>query len=219
MITQIDHDKLRQFVQPDIYKAVCDQTGHTGGIHDVEIEKLSLSKQKKFNLSLWSLNQHVAPPPEAEPEPEPQPQLSMAQIEAEEKQDIQRRVDKARAIQRVNDYVRDAGLAESDANGKLIREWIDNAGGVWTPELVDEAIVALNERLEWRSTEPAPPAAPESEKPEVLKPWQLPIDADKYQMKKASTKALLDLNQRRRKVTGQMILGKNAQVNRHGTNL
>jgi len=210
MITQIDHDKLRQFVKPDIYKAVCDQTGHTGGIHDVEIEKLSLSKQKKFNLSLWSLNQHVAPPPEAE-----EPQLSMAQIEAEEKQDIQRRVDKARAIQRVNDYVRDAGLVESDANGKLIREWIENAGGHWTPELVDAAIIALNNQLEWRSTEPVP----EPEKPEVLQPWQLPIDADKYQMKKASTKALLDLNQRRRKVTGQMILGKNAQVNRHGTNL
>jgi len=193
--------KLRQH-DPALHGLVADKAGRDSGICEVEPTDFEFNTMQRL-ITFAKIQKDM-----------PVPAKNMSELEAEQKQDIQRRADKARAIQRVNDYVRDAGLVESDANGKLIREWIENTGG-WTPELVDAAIVALNNQLEWRSTEPAP----ESEKPEVLQPWQLPIDADKYQMKKASTKALLDLNQRRRKVTGQMILGKNAQANRHGTNL
>jgi hypothetical protein len=193
MRTSIDLDKLRQFVMPDIYKAVCNQTGQTSGTHEVEIDRLSISKAKKFNLSLWSMNQHVSAPLEAEETP----QINMSELEAEQQQDIQRRADKARAIQRANEYVRDAGLVNSDANGKLIRDFIENAGGHWTPELVDAAITALNNQLEWRSTEPAP----EPEKPEVLKPWQLPLDTPDWKLKQASVEALKDLVARRRLAT------------------
>jgi len=194
-------DKLRQH-DPALHGLVADKAERDSGICEVEPTDFQFNIMQRL-ITFAKAQKDM-----------PMPAKNMSELEAEQKQDIQRRVNKALAIQRVNDYVRDAGLVESDANGKLIREWIENAGG-WTPKLVDAAIVALNNQLEWR-TEPVPePEKPE--KPEVLQPWQLPIDADEYLMKKASTKALLDLNQRRRKATGQMILGKNAQINRHGT--
>jgi len=125
-----------------------------------------------------------------------EPHISVAQLEAEQKASIQRSIDKALAIQRVNDYVRDAGLVESDANGALIRKFMEDAGGIWTPALVDACIIALNNQLEWRSTEPAEP-----EKAEILQPWQLKIDTPDWALKKvADVRALKDLIARRRKL-------------------
>src|SRR5216683_6029113 len=184
MKTLIDFDVLK--ASEYLHTLLSRATGFDSGRHEVDLTATSIAPQYKMRLAEWA-TLHT-PAPVVAPTPV-EPQISMKQIEADNNADIQRRVDKARAIQRANDYVRDAGLAESDANGKLIREWIDNAGGVWTPELVDEAIVALNERLEWRSTEPAP----ETEKPEILKPWQLPLDTPDWKLKQFNAEQLKDL--------------------------
>jgi len=175
--------KLRQH-DPALHGLVADKAGRDSGICEVEPTDFQFNIMQR--LITFAKAQKDMPVP-AEP-------ISMSDLEAEQKLDIQRRVNKALAIQRVNDYVRDAGLVESDANGKLIREWIENVGG-WTPKLVDAAIVALNNQLEWR-TEPAP----ESEKPEVLKPWQLPLDTPDWKLKQFSAAQLKDLVARRRKM-------------------
>src|SRR5258708_999156 len=185
-MTIIDFDALK-VAELYLHTLLSRATGHITGKHEVDIAATNLMPQYKLRVAEWATLHApasvVAPTPAAT-----EPQISMAQIEAEQKQDIQRRVNKARAIQRANDYVRDAGLAESDANGKLIREWIDNAGGVWKPELIDAAIENLNNQLEWRSTEPAP----EPEKPEILGmlkdgSQQLPIDVPDWKLKLKTT--------------------------------
>jgi hypothetical protein len=84
--------------------------------------------------------------------------------------------------------------------------------------VVDAAISNLRDRLTWRkieTTSAPPPTAPTGE---VLADWQLPLDADERMMKKASTKALLDLNKRRRAATGQQQIGLGARVNRVSVN-
>ena len=173
--------KLRQH-DPALHGLVADKAGRDSGICEVEPTDFEFNTMQRL-ITFAKIQKDM-----------PVPAKNMSELEAEQKQDIQRRADKARAIQRVNDYVRDAGLVESDANGKLIREWIENVGG-WTPKLVDAAIVALNNQLEWR-TEPAP----ESEKPEVLKPWQLPLDTPDWKLKQFSAAQLKDLVARRRKM-------------------
>jgi len=121
----------------------------------------------------------------------------MKQMEADNNADLQRRVNKARAIQRLEEYAKNVGLADTQANADLIRKWVEASGGVWTVQIVDAAVQELNNQLEWRSTEPAP----EPEKPEVLQPWQLPLDTPDWKLKQFNAEQLKDLVARRRAAT------------------
>jgi hypothetical protein len=196
MNTQIDHDKLQRFAAADVAQAVYNQTGHTTGIHDVEIDRLALSNQKKFNLARWSMNQNVA----AE-DLEAQRDIAAAAKAVK---------DKKAATQRLEEYAKNAGLADTEANAGLIRKWFERAGQPPSSAGVDACILELNNQLEWRSTEPASEPAPEP-KPEVLGELkdgspQLPIDTPDWKLKQFSTDQLKDLvNRRRAATTGKYI--------------
>jgi len=165
------------------------------GQHEVALDTTDLMPQYKLRITKWATRH--APPPVA-PTPA-EPQVSMAQLEAEQKQSIQHQIDKTRALQRAEDYVRDAGLVNSEANGKLIRDWVEAAGG-WTPERVDAAIIALNDQLEWvtvkEETKPVEVFATLSDgKP------QLPLDASPSMLRRASLPQLHDWHRRKSKAT------------------
>ena len=179
-------------------------TGLETGGHEIDIAATNLMPQYKLRVTEWATRH--APAPVAVPTPT-EPQISMKQIETDNNADIQRRVDQARAVQRLDEYAKNAGLANTQANANLIREWVEASGGLWTVQIVDAAIQDLNQKLEWH--DPAAPttaSAPEAEKPEVLQPWQLKIDTPDWQLKTASVEALKDLVARRRLIkTGKYI--------------
>jgi hypothetical protein len=193
MKTFIDFDALKDS-ELYLHTLLSRATGFDSGQHEVDIAAINILPQYRMRIAEW-VTLHT-PAPVVAPTPA-EPQVSMAQIEADNNADIQRRIDKARAIQRANDYVRDAGLAESDANGKLIREWIENAGGHWTPELVDAAIVALNDHLEWAKEET--PAEVLATLPDGK--TQLPLDATPSMLRRASLPQLHDWHKRKQAAT------------------
>jgi hypothetical protein len=154
--TLIDFDTLKA-EQLYLHTLLSRATGFKSGQHKVDIAATNLAPEYKMRLAEWSTFHKPAPAA---------PTVSMAQIEMEEKQDLQRRGDEARAteaqqkkakeaaLQRAKDYIRDAGLVDSKANGALVRKWIEENGGIWSPSTVDDAITALNDKLEWKDTTP-----------------------------------------------------------------
>jgi hypothetical protein len=212
-MNSINFDNLKR-TDRDLYKLVTDRLGLALiGEHEFQpIQFAALTPALRRRLSDWKAQQPAQAPPApaliVAPTPAAtEPQISMAQIEAENNADIQRRIDKAHAIQRLEEYAKNAGLADTQANANLIREWVEASGGLWTVQIVDAAIQDLNQKLEWH--DPAVPttaSAPEAEKPEVLQPWQLKIDTPDWQLKTASVEALKDLVARRRLIkTGKYI--------------
>jgi len=156
-------------------------------------------------LSDWKAQQPATP---AEPLPE---QIKMSEVEAEQRQDIQRSGDVARATQRLKEW-QDAGLEDTENNANLIRDFVNDSAvkGYWSQEIVDAAIANLGpgkgtNQLTWKPKEAPPALEPPPEPTEVLEGWQLPLDSDEYTMKRASVRALKDLVARRRKVTGKYL--------------
>jgi hypothetical protein len=104
-----------------------------------------------------------------------------------------------------------SGLETTQENANAIMDWIKQhpeLKGYVSAQAADLAVAWLGPKgsnaLTWKPKEaPAPPPPEPAEPIEVLADWQLKIDATEQEMKKASTKALLDLNQRRRKLTNQ----------------
>src|SRR5258708_34613241 len=104
-------------------------TGLESGQHEVDIAAINILPQYRMRVAEWA-TLHT-PAPVAAPTPA-EPQISMKQIEADNNADIQRRVDQARAVQRLDEYAKNAGLANTQANANLIREWVEASGGLWT---------------------------------------------------------------------------------------
>jgi hypothetical protein len=82
------------------------------------------------------------------------------------------------AKNRLQQYADEQGLAETDENFQLIKNFVETSPvrGYWSREIVDVAVANLGPRgtnqLTWRKAEPPPPAPPESEPSEVLADWQ-----------------------------------------------
>jgi len=218
-MTRLDLDKLKESAY-DLFQIASRASGLKTGMCEIEIGDLKIFPETRLRLAQASLDQEAkrtaaekaaaAPPPEppkpAEPLP---PQINFKELEAEQQRDIKRRADEARAIARLNEW-NAAGLEDTQENADAIKQFVENSEvhGYWSSEIVDAAVQNLGERgtrqLRWRKAAP-PPAPPAPAAPtEVLEPWQLPLDADERTMRKASTKALLDLNLRRRKATNQI---------------
>ncbi len=199
---------------PGLYKIVADQAGlaFTGQYEFQPIQFAALAPTTRRRLSDWKAHQPVEPTPDTASEttvvdkPVPPPR----DYGAEERAALMKDVQKGRAIQRLKEW-QDAGLEDTENNANLIRDFVNNSAvkGYWSSEIVDASIANLGPKgtnqLTWRKALPPPAPEPPTELTEVLEPWQLPLDADKYAMKRASVKALHDLIARSRKMTGKYI--------------
>jgi hypothetical protein len=194
----------------DLYKIVTDWVGlaFTGQDELQPVEIAALTPAMRRRLSDWQAQQPPTRWPRLHHRPsEPLPeQIKMSEVEEEQRQDVQRSVDVARATQQLKEW-QDAGLEDTENNANLIREFVNNSAvkGYWSSEIVDAAIANLGpgkgtNQLTWKPKE-APPAEPPPEPTEVLENWQLPLDSDEYAMKRASVRALKDLVARRRAAT------------------
>jgi hypothetical protein len=199
----VDMDILRE-LSPRLYRTVVKyhfNLRETSG--QQEIDESRLSEFTRGELLDW-LSAQPKPPAPVQPV---EPQLD---LDAEFKADLQRASDQARGLARLEQFCEEQGLQRCPANAEKVQQWIDqNLKGYWSQEGVDAAVLALKNELTWApKTAPPPPPPPspasKQEPTEVLADWQLPLDADERTMRKASTKALLDLNQRRRKATNQL---------------
>jgi len=214
----LDLDKL-SVSDPSLYAAVSITLGPARGQLQVALADFPLPTRRR--LSDWwviqkqkqSLAPDIAAAPPAPVETAPQePLLSEQEL-------LQRATDQTRGLARLQQFVDEQGLEDSPQTASLVDVWLTERNLFWSAANVDKAVLSLKNVLRWKQkVEPLPPA-PAEPTTEALENWQLPIDADEYAMKKASVKALLDLNHRRRQASGQMILGKNGQANRVGTNL
>ncbi len=227
----LDFDKLKE-TDPGLHRTVAQQTGFISGEHEVEFMDFAPTTRRRLSDA-----RKAQQPPEstlrplANRMPPPAAPVAPAMVKREEpeaireamdvsKNDERRRVeqqarDADAGIARLQQYVDEQGLEESSANLAAVQAFIDaQVKGYWSSEIVDAAIQNLGPKgtnvLKW-APKPAPvPPPPEPAEPaEHLEPWQLPIDADERMMKASTTKALLDLNLRRRKATNQMYVGKN----------
>ncbi len=212
----IDWEKL-QYSDPLMYRALSKVTGYTGlGFREVNTSDL----EPAFAADVRYWETHVqktvvlprkppAPQPVKEPGPLP-PQIDMNEIIKEQRA----KADEAAAKARLDWWAKEQGLENSQHNADVIVKWIrETLSGYFCAKNVDSTIAHLGPRgtnvLRW-TTPQAAPAEPPAEPQEVLESWQLPINADERAMRKASTKALLDLNQRRRKLTNQQYVRKSA---------
>jgi len=96
------------------------------------------------------------------------PQIEMSDIQ----DDILRRGDEQAARNRLNEYARAWNLEESDANFRIIKDYVDEHGGYWSAETVDQAMNVVGASL---SRKPAPPPPEQLEMlPDGTQ--QLPLD-------------------------------------------
>ena len=205
-MNRIDFDVLKA-EQLYLYTLLSRATGLESGQHDVDLAATNIAPQYKMRIAEW-VTFHTPAPDIAVSKPA-EPQISMAEAEAERKNDMDARA-------RLAEYA-NLGLLDTESNARQIQNWIiANRDGYYNVKNVDDAVHRLGVSLQWKKEESAPPPAPEPEQPagEVLGTLpngekQLPLDADEYVMKRASVKQLLDLNQRRRKASNQMIVGRN----------
>ncbi len=197
-------------------------TGFDTGQHEVDLAATDIAPQYKFRLAEWTVLHPAAEPVVDKPAPPPR------NYGEESRAALVKDISETRAVSRLKEWGA-AGLEDTKNNAELIRDFVNNSAvkGYWSPELVDVAVANLgpkgSNRLTWKTKEPPAPEPP-PEPAEVIGTLpngekQLSIDADERTMKAASVKQLLDLNHRRRQASGQMILGKNGQANRVGTNL
>ncbi len=209
----INFDALKR-TNPDLYRLVTDQVGLAFiGQHEFQpIEFAALAPATRRRLSDWKAQQPAHETITVVDKPAPPPR----DYAAEERAALMKDVQKGRAIQRLKEW-EDAGLEDTKNNADLIRDFVNNSAvkGYWSLEIVDAAIANLGPKrtnqLTWKPKEAPAPPPPPPEPTEVLQPWQLPLTADEHTMKKASVKALLDLNLRRRKLSNQMYVGKNSR--------
>ncbi len=198
---------------PSLYAAVSITLGPAKGQLQVALADFPLPTRRR--LSDWWVSQRQQPDPAAAAvtvvdKPAPPPR----DYGAEEHAALIKDISETRAVSRLKEWGA-AGLEDTKNNADLIRDFVNNSAvkGYWSPEIVDAAVANLgpkgSNRLTWKAKEPPAPEPPPAEPTEVIESWQLPIDADEYAMKKASVKALLDLNLRRRKLTNQMVVGRN----------
>lgn len=93
------------------------------------------------------------------------------------------------------------GLADTERNAKIIQDAIARRDkGVFCSVSVRNAVEAERSNLEWVKVAATPAATPVPPAPVDLLPNGepvLPLDADAYQMRKASTEQLRDLSRRR----------------------
>ena len=182
----VDLDRLKARF-PALYQIVVRQTGLTTGIHALD-----------FNLFLEGSHKYLA---ECSVRLPAEPQISMAQLEREEQADIQRRIDEAAGHNRLEQYAREQGLEDTQANADAIRTWLqENVKGYLSEKLIDAAVANLGPRgknvLTWRKPEaPQPPAPSPEPAEEVLGKLpdgttQLPLDVTPN--KKHSTLQLKD---------------------------
>ncbi len=142
----IDFDALK-VAELYLHTLLSRATGHITGQHEVNLNATTLMPQYKSRLEKWA-TLHTPTPVVAPTPAEPQVSVSMKQMEADNNADLQRRVNKARAIQRLEEYAKNVGLADTQANADLIRKWVEASGGVWTVQIVDAAVQELNNQLE-----------------------------------------------------------------------
>ncbi len=201
--------------QPDLARAVRGVIGYHGSTWRVtELDEFA-DRDLAEMLRLWVKDRQRFVPDPAAPPPTPpapqEPQISFNDAMAEQHRDMKMRADQAAAINRLDEYEK-IGLENTDHNFQLFKEFVDKSDvrGYWSAQIVDVAIKYLGQRLTWRKEEPPPqPATPEPT--EHLEPWQLPLDADERAMKASTTKALLDLNKRRRQLSGQVYVDNSAR--------
>ena len=114
----------------------------------------------------------------------------MAEIRVRENKRIREERDHKAALVRLQKYADEQGLAETEKNTALVKDWIDAsyAKGYWSPGNVDAAISFLGPRgsniLQWRPKVVAPPPVA------TPKPWKpgdpLPDNATVAQLHAAS---------------------------------
>jgi hypothetical protein len=192
----IDIDRLKT-LRPALYESVVMMIGYNSGVREVNLHAFSEPRRK------YIAEAEVTPPPAPAPPKVLPPQIDVRALLEEQQADALIAADEQRARNRLNEYAA-AGLVDSHINVGLIQGWLRENGKPLTSTTVDEAILALNAKLDWKeeatpaSTSPATPAA------EVLQPWQLPLTASEADMKRADVKAVKDLLARRRSASGQV---------------
>lgn len=206
-MTAVNMDLL-QSQHPALHRLVASHLDIRQSFGDaVEVDLDELPVDIRHRLSKW-LERQPAPPPAPPPEPLP-PQINMQELQQGWEKDMQSRADEAAAKAHLDRYVAEQNLEPSDYNLGVIVNWLkENAQMYLSVANVDRCIAACRNNLRWF-------APPPTEPQEVLADWQIPIDSDERTMRKASTKALLDLNLRRRKLTGQVYADNSARF--HGS--
>lgn len=217
-MTKIDMDALKKSA-PRTYRTVIKELDldfrYTFG--EVDIDLLRLPQFTRGEMLGWLAAQVLVAAPVVKPA-EPVAPVVVKREEPEaikdamdvSKNDERRRLeqqarDEESGLARLEQFCEEQGLERTPENAAKVQQWLDaNVKGYWSQQGVDAAVLNLRNELTWAPKTVEAPPAPEPDAPtEVLADWQLPIDADERMMRKASTKALLDLNQRRRKLTNQ----------------
>lgn len=226
IIDLINFDDLRDSF-PRLYRTVSKAFGYASGTYAVDISKLS--DFTRGELSAWLRTQQEKKPPApvvkpAEPVAPVAPVVKREEPEAiKDAMDISKNDERRRVEQQARDE--DAfearleewgrsGLETTQENANAIVDWIKHhpqLKGYFSAQAADLAVAWLGQKgsnvLTWKPQVEAPQTPPQPEEPqEVLADWQLPLDADERTMKRASTKALLDLIARRRKATNQQYI-------------
>jgi hypothetical protein len=124
-------------------------------------------------------------------------------VEAEDPAERQRIFDTAAFVDRIDQYVKEQGLAQTEENIALIKAYFDkNLNGYLSAAGLDAGIANLRRSLKWNNptqTPVSPEPTARVETPLTLPNGepQLPLGADVRLMKKASLVQLRDLSKRR----------------------
>jgi len=207
MTSYFDLDALRASDYGS-YQIVSRAANQKSGAVYVDVSKITnIGKEYRFRLAQASLDHESAraaaaraaatPPPPVVEKPA-EPQISMAEIEAEQRADLKRAADQARATNRLNEYAA-VGLEDTQHNAELIKNFVNNsaAKGYWSFEIVEVAIQTLGNKLTWKPEVVEQPAPTSVEPQEVLQTLpdgtrQLPLNATNAQVGRASKEQAKD---------------------------
>jgi hypothetical protein len=198
--SKIDIEKLKQ--TPWLYNVVKYYLPDDG---TVDVQKIPIDIAARLDAWLILNGPGVAqkpPQPTEKSEPEKFREETKKLIESESKR-LQTERDYKAAIARLQQYIDEQGLADTEESLSLVQGWInETVKGYWSEKAVDVAIDILGPRgknvLTWvkvKSVPSLPPAEPvrllDNGQPE------LPLDAGESQMYSASKEQLRDLSKRR----------------------
>jgi hypothetical protein len=201
--SKIDIEKLKQ--TPWLYNVVKYYLPDDG---TVDVQKIPIDIAARLDAWLILNGPGVAQKPPQPPEkseksePEKFREETKKLIESESKR-LQTERDYKAAIARLQQYIDEQGLADTEESFSSVKGWIDETvKGYWSEKAVDVAIDILGSRgknvLTWVKVKSAP-SLPPTKPVRLLDNGQpeLPLNATDSQMYSASKEQLQDLSRRR----------------------
>jgi hypothetical protein len=177
----INLDKLKVRF-PALYKIVSRETGQTAGIHALDLSLFQEASHKYLLECAERIPGLVVPA---------EPQIDMARLEREEQAAIQKAADEAAGRNRLEQYAREQGLEDTQANATTIMQWIVATGRHLSEASVDDCIRVLRSQLTWKP-KAAPVVPPVAEVLEPLPNGEPRLPLDTTPTKKHSTAQLKD---------------------------